>query len=280
MGSSTLIQRADAQTIDASWFNNLRSAFLQDVVSRNSSGIATDQAGSLGTSALRFLNAYLMNLFLMDGSHYISQKAPSGLANDFTMTWPGALPGAGTTRPLQINDSGIITFAQLPTQGIADDAVTFDKLFNRTVTTGGSATGQNGICVGVFATDSLTGTSTKTLIKTGGALTCSGARPVFVGLSSVGSGAAGTAITGSSFSGDTTLYICRSNNGGADTDIFSTKIYYDTSMGSSVVIPASSVWTIDDTAPSGSNVYKVKLENANSSVQWSVRSSIICWEMT
>ncbi len=132
MGSGTLTTRANLQTIDETWFNQFRNAFNQDLVPRNSSGVATDQGGSLGTSSLRFLNAYLLNMYLMDTSHYIKHIAPSGLANDYIVQWPGALPGS--TVPLQITTGGILTFAQLPAGGIASDAVITAKILDANVT--------------------------------------------------------------------------------------------------------------------------------------------------
>lgn len=127
MGSDTLLGRTNGQTIDQTWFNTVRSALNLDFIPRASTGIVTDQAGSLGSSTLRWTNAYLMSQYLMNGSRYSRFLRASG-GSDHTLTWPNALPGTGETRPLQVNDSGIITFAPIPTEGIADSAVTRQKI--------------------------------------------------------------------------------------------------------------------------------------------------------
>ena len=63
MGENTLATRSNT-TITADWFNDIKTALDVDHVPRNASGVATDQAGSLGTSALTWLNAYVQNLFV------------------------------------------------------------------------------------------------------------------------------------------------------------------------------------------------------------------------
>jgi hypothetical protein len=125
MGNGTLIARSDGQDIDQNWFNQFRSALNQDLYPRNSSGVVTDQGGSLGTSSERWLNAYLLNHYIMNGSNFSKFVRASG-GSDHTLTWPNALPAS--TLPLQISAAGIITFAQLPTGGIADAAVTPAKM--------------------------------------------------------------------------------------------------------------------------------------------------------
>ncbi len=126
--NTTLSLRANGSTIDASWWNTIRSALMVDQYPRNSSGVATDQGGSLGSSSSRWVNAYLINLFLYNsaGTYYQKHLLASGGAADQTLTWPNALPVS--TLPMQISASGIITFAQIPTGGIADGAVTPAKL--------------------------------------------------------------------------------------------------------------------------------------------------------
>ena len=57
MGIDTLPSRADATTIVATWFNVLRSALNGDLVPRASTGVATANAGSLGTVTYPFLRA-------------------------------------------------------------------------------------------------------------------------------------------------------------------------------------------------------------------------------
>jgi hypothetical protein len=59
MSTVTLPARTDGQTIDETWFNKLREALYTDLVPRNSSGIATDVAGSLGDSTYGWLKAFI-----------------------------------------------------------------------------------------------------------------------------------------------------------------------------------------------------------------------------
>ncbi len=57
MGIDTIPVRADATTILATWWNVLRSVLSGDLVPRNASGVATANAGSLGTATYPFLSA-------------------------------------------------------------------------------------------------------------------------------------------------------------------------------------------------------------------------------
>lgn len=59
MGSTTIPARSNNQTIDQNWFNLLQQAVSTDVVPRNSSGVATDSAGSLGSSTYQWLKAFI-----------------------------------------------------------------------------------------------------------------------------------------------------------------------------------------------------------------------------
>jgi hypothetical protein len=124
MATDTLSARSNGQTIDETWYNVIRSALGTDFDPRNSSGVAIDGAGTLGTNTLRWLNAYLMAMKLMNGTKGINFLAPAGLAADYSMTFPGALPTAGLTRPIRISDSGIITFGQIGAGEIANGVVT------------------------------------------------------------------------------------------------------------------------------------------------------------
>ncbi len=59
MGVDTLPDRTDGETIDESWFDVVRSALGVDHVPRNSSGVATTRAGSLGSSTYAWLKAFI-----------------------------------------------------------------------------------------------------------------------------------------------------------------------------------------------------------------------------
>ncbi len=55
MGLDIIPTIRELQKNDAEWFNALNRALSQDLVPRNSSGIPTDLAGSIGSSTLRWL---------------------------------------------------------------------------------------------------------------------------------------------------------------------------------------------------------------------------------
>lgn len=158
MGSGTLSTRANAQVIDQTWFNQFLLAFVQDLIPRNSSGVATDQAGSLGSASLRFLNAYVMSMYLMDGSHYIKQIAPSGLSNNITIQWPGALPGQ--TNVMTMTAAGVISSVTWDAVGQAMTSVGANAIAASTTRTTGTSVGIGGVAVsgasGVFTTVSAT----------------------------------------------------------------------------------------------------------------------------
>lgn len=54
MGTNTIPEATDGTIIPASNHNSLRDALKQDIVPRNASGVATNNAGSLGTSSFKF----------------------------------------------------------------------------------------------------------------------------------------------------------------------------------------------------------------------------------
>lgn len=59
MGTQALSVASPGQDIPADHHNELVAAFLQNIVPRNASRVATDLSGSLGTSALRWLRSYV-----------------------------------------------------------------------------------------------------------------------------------------------------------------------------------------------------------------------------
>jgi len=64
MGQDTIPARSSGQTIISEFFNTLRSVLNETQVPRNSSGVATDQGGDLGTTAIRFGDAYIKKVIL------------------------------------------------------------------------------------------------------------------------------------------------------------------------------------------------------------------------
>lgn len=69
MGEQALSVASAGQDIPADHHNELVAAFLQNIVPRNASRTAQDLAGSLGTSALRFLRAYVQTYHIGQASN-------------------------------------------------------------------------------------------------------------------------------------------------------------------------------------------------------------------
>ena len=61
MGTSTLLAKSDGQTISSNDVNQYRAAFNEDIVPRNSTGAATDDAGDIGNGTYRFSNSHADN---------------------------------------------------------------------------------------------------------------------------------------------------------------------------------------------------------------------------
>lgn len=59
MSDNTIPTAVDGTRMPASDHNSLRTAFIENVVPRNSGAVATDIAGSLGTSSLEWLKAFI-----------------------------------------------------------------------------------------------------------------------------------------------------------------------------------------------------------------------------
>lgn len=97
MSTETIAEVAGPKT-DADHANIFRRILGVDFVPRNSSGVATDIAGSLGTSALRWLNAHVENAKLHANGFITTVSAASDITSDYVLTLLAALPA--TKRPL------------------------------------------------------------------------------------------------------------------------------------------------------------------------------------
>jgi hypothetical protein len=134
MGSDILPIRNDGSIIFAEWANVIRRALMVDVLPRNSSGIVTDQSGSLGDATRRWLLAHLKGAKFYGGTadaFAIELKAPAALAGDYTLTMPGSLPASKYL--MKVSAAGIITFEQLATVDFPDGVVTNAKRANTNI---------------------------------------------------------------------------------------------------------------------------------------------------
>lgn len=78
MGTNNLNSRSDGQRILADDVNQYRTALNQDVVPRNSSGVATDVSGGLGQSLLRWARSYFQSLTIGTAANELNIKEASG----------------------------------------------------------------------------------------------------------------------------------------------------------------------------------------------------------
>lgn len=109
MSTNTIPERQDGTTIFASWANDIRTAIYGDFVPRNTSAVATDQAGSLGSTTFKWLSAYLHNLYLYNSTLRTRILRASGGANyDFTL--PNNVPGNSKSAPLIFNTDGTVSY--------------------------------------------------------------------------------------------------------------------------------------------------------------------------
>jgi hypothetical protein len=226
MGLDTIPSRSDGQKIDQTWFNIIRSALNGDFVPRDSDGIATDEGGSLGSTTYRWLHAFVSGLYVFNGTRSVKIEAPSGIATDFTIKLPTALPASGSkiwfidntgqsTVTLDVDNSTLETSGS--TVRVKEGGITRPKL--------ASLGQQISSSCGAYSS-----TSNADITNLSVSLTTTG-RPVFIGLISDGSG------------NDSTVGSVSSNSGiqfkrGA------------TSLARNILIsgtyaPSSSFWTVD-----------------------------------
>jgi len=67
VGTESLTDKANGQVIDQTWWNLIHAVLSGNLVPRNASRVATDLSGSIGTSALRFLKAFIASGYLGAG---------------------------------------------------------------------------------------------------------------------------------------------------------------------------------------------------------------------
>ena len=78
MGTNNIPAAVDSTIIPADHHNKIRTALIGDVVPRNASANASDAAGSIGTSAFRWLQGYIKTLFIGAVGDNISLSASGG----------------------------------------------------------------------------------------------------------------------------------------------------------------------------------------------------------
>lgn len=148
MGTNTLVQATDGDVIPASDVNQFVTAFIENIVPRNTSRVPSDLAGQVGTSTYRFIRGYIRDVFI--GTASANLKIYEGATNeiwlerdntssDILKVRNGSIEHwtSGTKR-MTINDSTIVldnvsvTFAAstmtTPSEYISYDSMKNDKL--------------------------------------------------------------------------------------------------------------------------------------------------------
>lgn len=108
MSTNTIPERQDGTTIFASWANDIRTALSGDVVPRNVSGVPTDQAGSIGSTSYKWLEAFFNNLYLYNSTTRTKISRASGGSNH-ELILPNAAP-AQNSAPIHASTAGVISY--------------------------------------------------------------------------------------------------------------------------------------------------------------------------
>lgn len=142
-GTNTLATEV-AGKIQLSHINKFKTALTDELVPRNSSGVPTNNGGSLGSSTYRWNDVFAASFVHQRSSEStsVAVSGPVGLVASYNLTWPAALPGS--TLPMLLSSSGAmstgtITSAQITdlavdTADLAANAVTTSKITNANVT--------------------------------------------------------------------------------------------------------------------------------------------------
>lgn len=88
--------------------NIFKRVLGEDFVPRNTSGDATDLAGSLGDTSRTWLAAYLATLNLKANGNIITLEAPGSLAAGYSLTLPEELPASSNRRRVIFGPDGAI----------------------------------------------------------------------------------------------------------------------------------------------------------------------------
>lgn len=130
MGINKLPDRVNGEGFDETWFNVIRSALIGDIVPRNSSGVATDQGGDVGSTTYRWNNAYLKKILLgtvannntieesssdliikVGGNTKFNLNATNGMDGQYLKSLSVPTAARGTLGELETSSSGSFTSA-------------------------------------------------------------------------------------------------------------------------------------------------------------------------
>ena len=117
MGDQTIPSAVDNTPIPATDHNSLRASQIGDLVPRNSSAAATDESGSIGRVAFRWLFGYIKTIFIGTTADNISLEADS---SDLVIK-VGGVERARIPQSIGLLPPGMIS----PYSGVADPAQWF-----------------------------------------------------------------------------------------------------------------------------------------------------------
>lgn len=127
MGTNAISTATEGSIIPSDHHNQIKSALSIDLVPRNTSGVATNQAGSLGTSTFGWLNAYVLNAYVLNA--YVKKLFVGTTANNNIIEENG-LGDISIKR----NDAIVCTIDSGGLTGIKNDSVITAKILNNNVT--------------------------------------------------------------------------------------------------------------------------------------------------
>lgn len=225
MGLDTIPDREDRQVIDQTWYNVLRSVMTIQFFPRNSSGVVTPIAGSLGSLAYTWSSLFSNGMRLSANGNLVTLKPDSNLGAGYSIKFPTALPGG--PKRLSISPSGDIAFD--------DTAAAFNFVLSASC--------------GSFST---TSTSRTQITNFSNTITTLG-RPVFVGIVDDGTLSGALSQISVQFGPSVTFYIQRVTNTGS-VDIATIQI--DPTNHNNLVL--SGLHTID-IVPAGTYTYNIQV---------------------
>lgn len=222
MGNETIPERLSGQTIVKSFFNILRDVLASNHVPRNSSGVATDQAGDLGESSFRWGTSYLKEVIMgvvasgmKMSENGTSYRFDAATGKDFAFYINSVLKGfidvdgmdgthlkdetvpydSRVNRGLGTSSGNISTASGSGTQVITN--TTYTTVTNQTITldtNGGSVlvTLQGSGGAGAFAVNSTTGDNQSGFVRIFRTNGASQVGETFLGGSGTGTGATAT----------------------------------------------------------------------------------------
>lgn len=238
MGTQTIPNRLPGENIDAAHPNLISDTFRIGLVPRNVTGIPTDLAGSLGSSALRWLAAHLNSLSVYAGSIYTALVRASG-GSDYTLNLPNSLPSARTLYPL-VGTSGSVEFSGF-SQTKSDEIVIVNDL------------------------DGVADTVESVTLTTHG-------RPVLIGLTSRDPATATQNVSSNRIDGgnDYSVSLLWHRDGSliGSSTLSATNL---AGVNSAIFGTIAPFWHIDDGASAGEHTYELKVQGLGGSVSAAVR---------